>query len=303
MNLTLSKRGDYVLKSAVCLARAYPSSQACKIREVAAEMGVPRTFAPQILADLVKANLATSKSGRDGGYRLSRSPESITLLEVLEAGEGSIGVGDTIPRSLQGVWARATEALRESLATTTLEEVAGDLSTLSASTTPVVSTNGHHSRARSVSVRSSAHLDVPAHVVALHLASGAWLESLTSNGTDPGSTAEKLIRVGPGSARILSKTVTLSVAEPRAVDDGLELAISWVATGAAALFPRLSAILSVRPGEDGGSTLELCGTYTPPLKSAGAKIDAAVFRGIAVSTVESFLKRVVRSLELITTDR
>ena len=301
MNLTLSKRGDYVLKSAICLARAYPSAQTCKIREVAAHMGVPRTFAPQILADLVRADLATSKSGRDGGYRLNRPPEEITLLEVLEAGEGSIGVGDTIPNSLQRVWSKATEALRESLATTTLGEVAGDQSTPVAAVTPNASSDGVQAGSHLVHVRSSTSLEVPAHVVALHLASGAWLESLASDGSDPGSPAEKLVRVGPGAARILSKTVTLSVGEPRAVNDGLELAISWVATGPSALFPRLNAVLRVQQNDDGGSTLELCGTYRPPLKSAGAKIDATVFRGLAVSTVESFLERVVHSLESLAT--
>jgi len=64
----LSKRGDYVVRSALSLARAWPAGESRKIREVVAEMGVPRTFASQILADLVRAGLATSKSGKDGDF-------------------------------------------------------------------------------------------------------------------------------------------------------------------------------------------------------------------------------------------
>jgi len=52
VNLTLSKRGDYVIRAALALARAYPSGGYRKIREVVAEMDVPSTFASQILADL-----------------------------------------------------------------------------------------------------------------------------------------------------------------------------------------------------------------------------------------------------------
>ena len=68
MNMTLSKRGDYVVRSALCLARAYDSGQYRKIREVVAEMAVPRTFASQILGELVRAEIAVSKAGREGGY-------------------------------------------------------------------------------------------------------------------------------------------------------------------------------------------------------------------------------------------
>jgi Rrf2 family protein len=131
--MTLSKRGDYVLRSALSLARAYDSGRQRKIREVVAEMGVPRTFASQILADLVKAGLAESRAGKDGGYRLRRPPEAIRLLEVIEAGEGPLrsercALGDGPCRwdavcPLHEIWLGATSALRDVLASTTLAEV------------------------------------------------------------------------------------------------------------------------------------------------------------------------------------
>jgi Rrf2 family iron-sulfur cluster assembly transcriptional regulator len=90
VNLTLSKRGDYVVRSALCLARAHESGEYRKIREVVADMGVPRTYASQILNSLVLVGLAESRAGKDGGYRLSRRPDSISVLEVVEAGEGPL---------------------------------------------------------------------------------------------------------------------------------------------------------------------------------------------------------------------
>ncbi len=134
MNMTLSKRGDYVVRSALSLARAWPAGEPRKIREVVAEMGVPQTFASQILADLVKAGLASSKAGKDGGYRLARPPDEIALLEVVEAGEGPLraercALGEGPCRwdavcPLHETWRAATEALREVLGSTTLGELA-----------------------------------------------------------------------------------------------------------------------------------------------------------------------------------
>ncbi len=132
--MTLSKRGDYVVRSALALARAWPSDESRKIREVVAQMGVPQTFASQILADLVRAGLARSKAGKDGGYRLSRPPEEISLVEVVEAGEGPLraercALGDGPCRwdavcPLHDTWRAATDALRQVLGATTLADLA-----------------------------------------------------------------------------------------------------------------------------------------------------------------------------------
>jgi Rrf2 family iron-sulfur cluster assembly transcriptional regulator len=134
VNLTLSKRGDYVVRSALSLARAHGSGEYRKIREVVAEMGVPRTYASQILNSLVLVGLATSRAGKDGGYRLARAPETISVLEVVEAGEGPLkpvrcALGDGPCRwetvcPLHEVWSAATKAMCDELANTTLAKLA-----------------------------------------------------------------------------------------------------------------------------------------------------------------------------------
>lgn len=130
VNLSLSKRGDYVVRSAICLARAYPSGWPTKLREVSAEAGVPRTYVSQILGDLVRAKVAVSSAGLHGGYRLARAPAEISLLEVVEAGEGSLlpeccPLGDGSSRwkevcPLHEAWGRASRVLRAELAATSL---------------------------------------------------------------------------------------------------------------------------------------------------------------------------------------
>jgi Rrf2 family protein len=134
MNMTLSKRGDYVMRSAIFLARAFDQAGHRKIREVVADTNVPTTFASQVLADLVRAGLATSRSGREGGYRLTRPPSDITVLEVVEAAEGPLraercALGEGPCRweavcPLHETWSEATAMLRDLLARTSLAEMA-----------------------------------------------------------------------------------------------------------------------------------------------------------------------------------
>ncbi|MDA8196210.1 MAG: Rrf2 family transcriptional regulator [Actinomycetota bacterium] len=134
MNVVLSKRGDYVVRAAIVLARAFPLDEARKIREVVVASAIPTSFAPAVLSDLVRAGLALSRAGRSGGYRLSRSPSSITLLEVVEAGEGEIhselcamGNGPCHWSSvcpLHESWKGALNSFRAMLANSSLQEVA-----------------------------------------------------------------------------------------------------------------------------------------------------------------------------------
>jgi Rrf2 family protein len=159
MNLALSKRGDYVVRSAICLARAHGSGEPKKLRQVSAEMGVPRTFVSQILGDLLHAGLAVSFFGKDGGYRLARPPAEVSLLEIVEAGEGTLdpprcALGwvpcrweDVCP--LHETLGRGRESLRAVLAATSLAELAERDQAIEAGTYPVPA-DAHRRAARTV---------------------------------------------------------------------------------------------------------------------------------------------------------
>ncbi len=117
--------------SAFCLGWAYESGEYRKIREVVSMMKIPQTFASQILAGLVRAQLAASKAGKDGGYILTRAPSDITMLEIIEAGEGPLRAARCALKDgpcqwdfvcpLHWIWGDATDAFRNSLASVTLE--------------------------------------------------------------------------------------------------------------------------------------------------------------------------------------
>jgi Rrf2 family protein len=174
MNMTLSKRGDYVMRSAIALARAYRGEKPRKIREIVADTEVPRTFASQILSDLVRGGLAVSRAGREGGYRLSRPPEEISVLEVVEAAEGplraercALGEGpcrweDVCP--LHETWTLATSKLAELLSGTTLAEVAARDAAIDEGRYHVPP-DAHRSHARAVELSDLVHVELAAPAV------------------------------------------------------------------------------------------------------------------------------------------
>jgi Rrf2 family iron-sulfur cluster assembly transcriptional regulator len=97
MRIELTKRGDYAVRAMVALAVASTDTP-LSVRHIAGEMAIPVRFLPQVMADLVRADLVSSTTGRAGGYRLSRPASAISLLDVVEAVEGDSRRGTCILR-------------------------------------------------------------------------------------------------------------------------------------------------------------------------------------------------------------
>ena len=132
MDLALTRRGDYAVRAALCLAK-WDAAGYLKIREVAAAMDLPASYTPHVLKLLATAGLAEAKAGPDGGYRLRSRPERISLLQVVEAAEGSFNLERCILRggpchweqacAVHGAWVAAMQACREALERTTLADL------------------------------------------------------------------------------------------------------------------------------------------------------------------------------------
>jgi Rrf2 family protein len=304
MKLKLSKRGDYVVRSALCLASSYESPQPIKLRQISVQMGVPRTFVSQILGDLVQAGIATSYFGANGGYRLARSPEQITVLEVVEAGEGTLEsdtcvLGDD-PCQWESVcpmhetWSAATAAMRSELAATTLATLVERDRLITAGEYNV--TGHHRNNAPSVEVTDSVHVERALERISERLDDGgAWLIPHLDAAREEGESI--MVRIGPGETNWLTKTVAVHLGEPVVTEHGLALAIRWEATGATGLFPRLVGSLHVNELDPERCELILNGRYRPPLGRAGQALDDAILTRVARATVRSLLRRLAHALE------
>jgi Rrf2 family transcriptional regulator, iron-sulfur cluster assembly transcription factor len=86
MRLQLTRRGDYAVRAMLAVADA--EGALITGAQIARRTGVPPSFLPQVMGDLVHAGLVEGHQGRAGGYRLARPASSISLLSVVEAAEG-----------------------------------------------------------------------------------------------------------------------------------------------------------------------------------------------------------------------
>ena len=133
MELSLGKRADYTVRAVLDLATHHGHGRR-KTAAIAAEMRVPATYLPQLLAELVRAGIARSLAGRHGGYELAREPDEVSLLEVIEVADGPLISTECVLRggpcrweeacAIHPPWARAQEAFRAALGATTFAEVA-----------------------------------------------------------------------------------------------------------------------------------------------------------------------------------
>lgn len=85
--LQLTKRTEYGLLALVHLVDR--EGEFVSAREVCERFPLPKRTVAEVLKDLQRANLVESQRGSAGGYTLSRSPELITLGQVVAALEGA----------------------------------------------------------------------------------------------------------------------------------------------------------------------------------------------------------------------
>ena len=89
--LRFSKKADYALMAMkhLALSRVAPSASA---REIAEQYDIPIELMAKVLQRLVRTGLLVSTQGTRGGYALSRSSESISVADVIQAIDGPMTV-------------------------------------------------------------------------------------------------------------------------------------------------------------------------------------------------------------------
>lgn len=79
----LPKTAEYALRAVACLAAG--GASALSGETIARRTKVPRRYLHKVLQDLVQAELVQSRPGPGGGYSLNRSPDDLTILDVVNA--------------------------------------------------------------------------------------------------------------------------------------------------------------------------------------------------------------------------
>jgi Rrf2 family protein len=115
--LAITSKSPYAVRALAELARSGGAGPV-PIGEIARRREIPVQFLEGLFATLRRAGILQSQRGVKGGYSFARAPEELTVLEVVEALEGSLGAEAT------GVFFDAVAALRSQLGAVTIADVA-----------------------------------------------------------------------------------------------------------------------------------------------------------------------------------
>jgi Rrf2 family protein len=132
----ISAKVDYAVRALCTLADA--DGKAVTAEALAKSQNLPAKFLESILNDMRRAGLLLSQRGAEGGYRLSRPAESITVAEVIRPLDGPMAeVRGLRPEAteyegsaehLQDVWVAVRASLRAVLEHVTIADiVSGEL--------------------------------------------------------------------------------------------------------------------------------------------------------------------------------
>ncbi len=97
--LSLSRKAEYALIAASHLAKAGDS--VVSAREIAARYSVPLPLLMNVLKQLHQRGVLLSVRGARGGYRLARSPQDLTLAQLVDAIDGPLRLVPCVPHAAE----------------------------------------------------------------------------------------------------------------------------------------------------------------------------------------------------------
>jgi Rrf2 family protein len=129
----ISAKVDYAVRAAIELAAA-PDDKPIRAERLATAQGIPLDFLQNILSELRHAGIVRSHRGVDGGFRLARAADQVTIADIIRAVEGPLatvrggppesstyaGAATALPR----VWIAVRKSLRSVVEHVTVADVA-----------------------------------------------------------------------------------------------------------------------------------------------------------------------------------
>lgn len=89
--MQISRKADYALRAMIYVA-AINGQRTCSINEIAESEKIPREYLAKILKELTQKGFLVSYKGVNGGYRIAKSRDQITFLDILEAMQGPFSI-------------------------------------------------------------------------------------------------------------------------------------------------------------------------------------------------------------------
>ncbi len=120
--MNISVKSEYALLAIFDLAMQ-PPGEPVKIADIARRQKIPQKFLELILASLKQGGFVESRRGAEGGYRLARPADQITVGEVLRYVEEGKTIRRPPPQVLAELWRRVDSSMSEILDQTSFAEL------------------------------------------------------------------------------------------------------------------------------------------------------------------------------------
>ncbi len=134
--MKLSTRSRYGTRLMLDLA-IHHGKKPVLLKDVAKHQEISEKYLSQIMIPLMKKGLVLSSRGNPRGYTLSKDPENITVLEIVEILEDGLSplecltnpkvCGKTETCVTRKVWAKLESAMRDALRSVTLQDLVNDV--------------------------------------------------------------------------------------------------------------------------------------------------------------------------------
>jgi FeS assembly SUF system regulator len=136
--IRISKLADYAVVVLAELARGHNGKLAIlSATALAAATQLPETTVAKVLKTLAAQNILSATRGAGGGYELTRPTNAITMLDIIEAMDGTVGVVDCTVEErtdcllsenckMKSNWSLVNNRVRNSLAEVTLYDMLQD---------------------------------------------------------------------------------------------------------------------------------------------------------------------------------
>jgi Rrf2 family protein len=85
----ISAKADYAVRAAVELAAA-TGEKPVKAERIATAQDIPLNFLENILGELRHAGIVRSQRGAEGGFRLAKAADQVTIADIIRAVEGPL---------------------------------------------------------------------------------------------------------------------------------------------------------------------------------------------------------------------
>ncbi|GBF34910.1 Rrf2 family transcriptional regulator [Desulfocucumis palustris] len=133
--MQITRQTEYAIRTALELSTV-PFGEFIQTKAISERHNIPEVFLKKTIQLLSRAGLVTTQRGSQGGVRLARPSDKITLADILVAIEGPLALNVCLAENYQchnlpncrvhQIMKRAQKSLLRELSEETLSDIAGD---------------------------------------------------------------------------------------------------------------------------------------------------------------------------------